>query len=353
MFVNKHSMDSLRLFVDRALQQYANPMTMPGGPVSIDETALPSIHDGDIPPVRHISPETEHAWKAASQVFEKGEIVSGIVTGWNRGGLLVRWDELQGFVPASQLKEMPVFEDDDSRDEKLSRWVGEELGLKVIELDRSRNRLVFSERATIWGPKDGDTLLSDISAGEIRAGHISNLCDFGAFVDLGGVDGLIHISEISWGRVSHPRDMLEIGQDVRVYVISVDRENRRVALSLKRLVPDPWSVVEEKYAVGQVTMATITNLVDFGAFARLEEGLEGLIHLSELCAVPVSHPSQVVNLGEDVSVRVLRIDSTNHRLGLSMRQAADESFDRAEQPRDEPDASPMATEWGNGETLLY
>ena len=259
------------------------------------------------------------AWQNALRTYHEGQTVQCIVTGWNRGGLLVRWNELQGFVPASQLKEMPVFDDETSRDEVLAHWVGEELAVKVIEIDRTRNRLVFSERATIWGPKDGDHLLAEITPGEVREGRVSNLCDFGAFVDLGGVDGLVHISELSWGRVTHPRELLSLGESVRVYVISVDQDNRRVALSLKRLHPDPWSVVERKYAPGTIVPAVITNVVDFGAFARIEDGLEGLIHISELSSSAVTYPTEVVQPGDQVQVRVLRVDSANHKLGLSLK----------------------------------
>jgi small subunit ribosomal protein S1 len=324
------SLETLMAFLQEARRRYA-PVTTDSGPdatcrvpesmqdsgeehAAMDLAQSPSAY-------RQFSPTIEAAWCRAAKVFYEGQIVTGIVTGWNRGGLLVRWDELQGFVPASQLRDVPLFDVDDARDETLARWVGEELVLKVIELDRSRNRLVFSERATVWGPKDGERLLSEVKPGETRRGHVSNLCDFGAFVDLGGVDGLVHVSELAWGRVTHPRELLTIGQEVEAYVISVDRENRRIALSLKRLHPDPWTIVGEKYHIGQILHATITNIVDFGAFARIEDGLEGLIHVSELTDETVAHPGEVVSVGDEVEVRILRIDSVSHRLGLSMRQA--------------------------------
>ncbi|HUV94238.1 MAG TPA: S1 RNA-binding domain-containing protein [Anaerolineae bacterium] len=292
--------------------------------------------------------DVDTAWQDAEQAYRDGQIVEGIVTGWNRGGLLVRWNDLQGFVPASQLKEVPIFEDEESRDEQLARWVGEELRLKVIELDRRRNRLVFSERATMWGPQDGDRLMAEITPGETWRGYVSNLCNFGAFVDLGGIDGLIHLSELSWGRVSHPREVLAIGQEIEVYVMSVDRSNRRIALSLKRLRPDPWTVVDETYHLGQLVSATITNVVDFGAFAQIEEGLEGLVHISELSEARVTHPSQVVKPGERVRVRILRIDSGHHRLGLSLRQAAEEQA-----PNVGFETRPLDSEWGRNSHLLY
>ena len=294
------------------------------------------------------SPDLDTAWQDAERAFQDSQIVEAIVTGWNRGGLLVRWNDLQGFVPASQLKEVPIFDDESSRDEQLARWVGEELRLKVIEMDRSRNRLVLSERATMWGPGDAERLMAEITPGETRRGYVSNLCNFGAFVDLGGIDGLVHLSEISWGRVGHPREALAVGQEVEVYVISVDRSNRRIALSLKRLQPDPWTVVNDNYDLGQVVSVTITNVVDFGAFAQIEDGLEGLIHISELSEARVAHPSEVVKPGDKVQVRILRIDSANHRLGLSLRQAPGD-----QPPNARPETRSLDSDWGDNVHLLY
>jgi len=290
------------------------------------------------PGPEHVRPlALDTAWQSAQEALCDGRVLTGAVTGWNRGGLLVRWHELQGFVPASQLKEVPLFDDPQQREGSLARRVGEELSLKVIELDRSRNRLVFSERATLWGPKDGDAVLAQAVPGEVRSGRVSNVCDFGVFVDLGGVDGLIHLSELSWGRVAHPRDVLSIGERVDAYVISVDKEARRIALSLKRLRPDPWSVVDQKFHTGDVLTATITNMVAFGAFAQIEEGLEGLIHISEMSEIKISHPSEVVQPGDRVQVRVLRIDSANHRLGLSMRLAHEGQASHGAGPRGIPE----------------
>lgn len=306
-----YNLESLADFVNRA-------MARSRASVPPDTTTQGAGEGGD----EHVGAQNaslDAAWMRLAEIMQEDQVTTGIVTGWNRGGLLVRWNELQGFVPASQLKEVPLFSSDDSRDEKLSRWVGEELALKVIELDRSRNRLVFSERATQWGPKDGERLLAAIRPGEVYDGYVSNICDFGAFVDLGGIDGLIHISELSWGRVIHPSRHLQIGQKVRVYVLSVDRAGHHVGLSIKRLLPNPWSVVEEKYAPNDLVEATITNVVEFGAFAQIEEGLEGLIHISELSEERVEHPSEIVGPGDVVRVRILRIDAARHRLSLSMR----------------------------------
>jgi len=348
MFRGGPSLESLTHFLEVAGRHYTH-ITLESSQVEQN----PNNHESDVPSGQpYISPlsfsEADTAWEKAASILGNGQIVHGIVTGWNRGGLLVRWDKLQGFVPASQLKEVPLVEDSESRDEELARWVGEELQLKVIELDRSRNRLVFSERATIWGPRDGERVLSEIKAGEIREGQVSNLCEFGAFVDLGGVDGLIHISELSWGRVNHPRELLDVGQPVRVYVISVDKSGQRIALSLKRLHPDPWTIVDKKYHVGQVIDAVITNVVDFGAFARIEEGLEGLIHISEFPDAKLMHLTDLVQPGQQVRVCVLRIDSPNHRLGLGIYVDTEENPMQS----DSQDA-PLENNWNASADLLY
>lgn len=323
MTTGDHSLESLSRFLEEAHRRYGlSSGDQPDLPIERQAQEVEPPEDGWQGSAEYLESrrEMDAAWHSAMQAFRDGQIVSALVTGWNRGGLLVRWGKLQGFVPSSQLKEVPLFEDEDSRDEKLANWVGEELDLRIIELDRTRDRLVFSERATMWGPRDGERLLAEIRPGEARRGHVSNLRRFGAFVDLGGIDGLIHISELSWGRVTHPSGLLSVGQEVEVYVLGVDKENCRIALSLKRLHPNPWLTVEERYHVGQVTRATITNIVDFGAFAQIEDGVEGLIHISELSHAKVTHPSDLVIVGDRVLVRILRIDSANHRLGLSMRQ---------------------------------
>lgn len=309
--MDMYNLESLSHFIQAAQDHFKEPGDQEPSPVQRSEQADAQSSHYDSDPV----------WQQLGELYQNGIVVHCLCTGWNRGGLLVRWQDLQGFVPASQLRKVPVFHGDRSRDEVLARWVGEELELKIIELDPSRNRLVFSERATQWAPKEGERLLKSISPGDVREGSVSNLCDFGAFVDLGGIDGLIHISELSWGRVSHPSNLLDIGEKVRVYVIDVDQEHERVALSLKRLHENPWSLVEERYGSGDVVEATVTNVVNFGAFAQIEEGLEGLIHISELAEERIGHPTEVVDVGDHVLVRILDIDSDNHRLSLSVRQA--------------------------------
>jgi len=268
--------------------------------------------------------EWERDWQLMHRCFVDGETLELLVTGYNRGGLLVQCNHLQGFVPASQLVGISFNSDEDARREELASRVGNTLVLQVIEIDCERNRLILSERAAVSEEQRADELLAKLCDGDVCQGRVTNLCDFGAFIDLGGIEGLIHISELSWGRVGHPSDVLSEGQEVDVYVLNVDRSQRRIGLSLKRLLPDPWSSVEERYQVGQLVEGVITNVVSFGAFARIEDGLEGLIHISELAEGNFLHPRNVVQEGDVVTARVVHVDGARHRLGLSLRQVGAE-----------------------------
>lgn len=270
-------------------------------------------------------------WERAIRLFEAKERVDLEVVGYNRGGLLVQCGRLQGFVPASQLLELPHELNSQARQAELARRVGDTLCLRVIELDCNRNRLIFSERAAV-GDEDAESFLASLAEGDVCTGHVTSLCGFGAFVDLGGVEGLAHISELSWGRVNHPSDIVKPGDQVEVYVMGVEPAQYRVALSLKRLKPDPWTLVDGRYEVGQLIEVEITNVVSFGAFARVDEGLEGLIHISELAEGNFLHPRNVVREEDKVVARILNIDSVNHRLGLSLRQAHGHSNDQAAPP---------------------
>ena len=264
--------------------------------------------------------DLERDWQAAQEALESGALLELVAAGCNRGGLLVTFGSLRGFVPYSQLSGMPQFVGGDERRQALKDRVGQALKLRVIEIDRDRRRLILSERAAL-GEADADELLSRLRPGDICTGRVTHVRRFGAFVDLGGVEGLIHVSELSWGRVGHPSDVLRPGDEVEVYVIGVNQEERKVALSLKRLTPDPWTLVDERYSVGQLVRGVITNVVSFGAFMRLEEGVEGLIHISELARGNFLHPRMVVQEGDEVTARILSIDSANRRLALSLRQA--------------------------------
>lgn len=260
-------------------------------------------------------------WQVATRAMERGESFSLMVSGANRGGVLVDWNGLQGFVPASHLTELPRSRDPQQRLAELADCIGQSLTVRLIEVDVEQKRLVFSQRAALSEFHSPASLLNSLKPGDVRRGTVTNLTSFGAFIDLGGVEGLIHVSEMSWDRVRHPSDVLRSGWEVEVYVLGVNPEEGRIALSLKRLRPNPWTEVESRYQVGQIVEGEVTNVVSFGAFVRLEEGLEGLIHISELAEGNFLHPRNVVREGDAVRVRVLSIDGAKQRLGLSLRQA--------------------------------
>jgi len=264
------------------------------------------------------APYDDADWDRAEQVWRDDHAVELLAVGYNRGGLLVEWNGLRGFVPASQLIDAPALMD--ARNSHLQSRVNQPMLLRIIELDREQNRLILSERAAQVQPGTRADVLDHLTPGATVTGRVTNLCDFGAFIDLGGLEGLIHISELSWGRVSHPRDILRRDQEVRVYVMDVYRDQGRIALSLKRLLADPWLTVEQRYQAGQIIEGAVTNIVDFGAFVCVEEGLEGLIHVSELAEGQFLHPRNVVQEGDRVRARILNIDGRGRRLGLSLRE---------------------------------
>ena len=277
-------------------------------------------------------------WFQAEEIQQSGEIFEEEVIDFNKGGLLVPFGNLRGFIPASQLSELPRGLSQATRMARLKEYVGQTLPLKVIEVDRRRRRLILSERAARrkWREQQKEQLLNTLVEGEVRHGMVSGLADFGAFVNLGGADGLIHVSELSWDRVSHPREVLEPGQEVDVYILRLDHERKRIGLSLKRLQPDPWSLVDEKYEIDQLVKGAITNVVDFGAFARLEPGVEGLIHVSEIAEEEIGHPSNVLEPGEEVLMRIISIDSQRKRIGLSMRRVPGSEEVEVAEPMEAP-----------------
>jgi small subunit ribosomal protein S1 len=263
-------------------------------------------------------------WERAENIYSNDETINLQVFGYNRGGLLVEGDGLQGFVPLSHLiglaGEKPDLDQGDPRiGHLLSTYVGRILRLKVIECEPERGRVVLSERAALAEPGRRNQLLDDLKTGDHAQGLVTNITDFGVFVDLGGVEGLIHVSELSWGRVRHPSDAASLGQNVEAYVIQVDKERSRVALSLKRLRQNPWDTAETRYQTGMVIDAIITSVVPFGAFARLEEGLDGLIHISEMSKSGEKvNPRDVLTEGQALRVRILQVDASRQRLGLSL-----------------------------------
>lgn len=272
----------------------------------------------------------EEDWKMVDELARSGETYEGKVIGHNKGGLLVQVGQLHGFMPISQLANSRNFNRDRSTADQLRVIVGQPIAAKVIEVDRSRNRLILSERAAMKEQRaeQRERLLAELERGDVREGRVVNLTDFGAFVDIGGIEGLVHISELSWKRVNDPGDVIRIGQEVEVYVLDVDQERQRVALSLKRLETDPWTVVDQLYDVGQLVEANVTKLAQFGAFARILDDyeLEGLIHISELSEDRVNHPKEVVRPGQTVTLRIIRVDPEQRQIGLSLKQVSSAEY---------------------------
>jgi small subunit ribosomal protein S1 len=326
----------------------------------------------------------EKGWRVLEKALESGELVKGKILGFNRGGSIVESEGVQAFVPMSQLvsvsrdvfrevrsqmdraEEQATTEEQDGAEEQAGvetqdgaetqdeaeaedqdgaevqdsaeeqdsqpeepeppDEIGKELELKVLEVNRSRNRAILSERQAVQSMRERRKaeLIKELSVGEVRTGKVTGISSFGAFVDLGGADGLVHISELTWTPVSSPEEVVHLGQDVEVYVLRVDAENNKIALSLKRLQREPWETITDHVQVDDVVDATVTKLTDFGAFARVEGSVEGLIHISELTSRMIGHPREVVREGDAVKVKVLRIEPERRRLGLSIKQAEEQ-----------------------------
>ena len=272
--------------------------------------------------------QEEKDWEEVETHLETGEVITTFVEGYNKGGLLVPVGQLRGFVPGSLVS---VFREGDggSPEDRWTEAIGKEITLKVIEVDRSRQRLILSERDAIGETREAikDQLLDNLSVGDRVTGYVSSLADFGAFVNIQGVDGLVHLSELSWDHVDHPSDLVKVGQELEVEVISIDEEKRRIGLSMRRLQDNPWIEKAEEIKEGQLIQGTITNLTDFGAFARIENtDLEGLIHISELSIDRVGHPSEVVSVGETLALRVISLDMERHRIGLSLEKVDSDQY---------------------------
>ena len=263
----------------------------------------------------------ERGWRQLQTLYESGESFEGEVTGFNKGGLLVNVEGVAAFVPLSQLVGLRPERNDTGAG--LQTAVGKTLRLKVIELNRRRNRVILSERGALqeWRSQQKERLLSELEEGEIRKGRISSIRSFGVFVDLGGADGLVHLSEISWDRNKLPEEMFHIGDEVDVYVMKVDSEKKKIALSIRRAQPAHWDGIVDKYQVGEVVPGIVTKLATFGAFARIEGPVEGLIHVSELVDRRIAHSQEAVREGDILPLKIIRIERDRHRLGLSLKQA--------------------------------
>ena len=294
----------------------------------------------------------ERGWKTLEKLLEAGETVEGKILGFNRGGSIVEVEGVQGFVPMSQLVSVPrdVFsatrqessdeassegdteaqpeQDQESTGPTFDDFLGEELKLKLLEVNRPRNRAIFSERQAVRERREAEKakLIEELQVGEVRTGKVTGVSNFGAFVDLGGADGLVHISEMSWDNIRSPSDLVKVGDEVKVYVLKVDAENRKIALSLRRLEPEPWDTIHERFHVDDVVDGVVTKLTNFGAFARIEGSVEGLIHISELANRRIAHPRDVVQEGDEVKLKILRIEPERRRMGLSLRQAEEDPY---------------------------
>lgn len=326
----------------------------------LDEETLDSIQVGATIPVSVDQPHDQegrlilsiyHAlvqedWHQAEDMMENGKLYEGEISGYNRGGLLVPFGRIRGFVPASHVVGMPRGLKGEERRQRLADMVGEEVGLKIIEVDRQRRRLILSQRQArrAWQKLQRERVMEELTEGEVAHGTVTGITDFGAFVDLGGADGLIHISELSWKQVDDPREVVNIGQEVDVYILDLDWKRKRIALSLKRLKPNPWTQVDEHYHEGQLVEGQVTRVLDFGAFVELDIGVEGLLHVSEMSGTSELSPSEIVRSGEKMLVKIISIDSYKERIALSARQVHRDEWEQwmaeslAASPEDEEKA---------------
>lgn len=261
-------------------------------------------------------------WKHAEVLQNSEDVWTGPVTAANKGGLIMPFGNLRGFIPASHVVDLPRGLNEDDRLKYLDKVVGEEISVKVIEVNRKRRRLVFSQRLAERENRQArkEELLGKLQEGDTRRGVVSGLCDFGAFVDLGGADGLIHISELAWHRVTHPEEVVTVGQKVDVYILHLDDDGKRIGLSLKRLQANPWDLVEEMYHIGQLVEGTVSRLEPFGAFISMEPGIEALLHVSQLSDEEAVDPRAVLYEGQRILTRIISIESNKQRLGLSLKE---------------------------------
>ena len=285
-------------------------------------------------------------WIVAQDLLDSGDIVTHQVIGYNKGGLTVEFNHLKGFVPASHVVDLPRNLNEDQRRTEMEGLIGTDLRLKVIEVDRRRRRLVMSQMLAEreYRTNRREEIFATLKVGDVIEGEVRNLRPFGAFIDIGGADGLLHVSEIGWSPVNHPRDLLNVGDKIQVQVIRLDSAEQRIGSSRKRVLPNPWTEVDQHYHVGDIVTTKITRVVDFGAFAQLEPGVEGLIHISELADITVAEPLKTINAGDEVQVKILRIEPKRQRIGLSRRQAVDavpppdDSASETTDMQNEPDA---------------
>jgi small subunit ribosomal protein S1 len=289
---------------------------------------IPEDHHGNLI-LSYVRALEAKSWKKAQILMKEKETFTGTIEGYNRGGLLVNFNELHGFIPSSQLSfSRRADMTGDTPEKRYTGLIGQEITLHVIEVDQERRRLIFSERSAVHESRDTirDKVIEKLNIGDVLTGRITSLADFGAFVNINGADGLVHLSEISWDRIRHPGDELKVGQEVQVKIISIDKEKRHIGLSIRQLKEDPWQEQIKDLRVGQLVEAKITRLTKFGAFARLTSEIEGLIHISEISDEHIGHPKEVLHEGDDATLRIIKIEQDSHRIGLSLRRVESLAF---------------------------
>ena len=308
------------------------------------------------------------SWDNVDKHLEESDVIESKIIGFNKGGLIASVEGLRGFIPSSQVSALRRMQSTgDTPEQRWQKMIGEPISVRVIEVDRERRRLILSEKAASTESRQSikERVLEELQEGEVYTGRVTSIANFGAFINVNGADGLVHLSEISWDHIEHPREALEVGQEVKVKVINIDREKKRIGLSIRVLQDDPWKSRLEKYSVGQLVEGVITRLTKFGAFARLEGDIEGLIHISEISENRIEHPKEVLKEGDVKSLRVIRIDPEQHRIGLSLRKVdsaafADKDFklmtaefsamDDQEESAEQQPEEPATSEQGSSDT---
>ena len=273
--------------------------------------------------------QEQMSWENVEKLLESDNSVDSKIIGFNKGGLIVGVEGLRGFVPSSQISALRRSQSTgETPEQRWQKMIGQPITVRVIEVDRERRRLILSERAASTESRQSikERVIEELEEGKVYTGRVTSLANFGAFININGADGLVHLSELSWDHIDHPREVLEVGQEVKVKVINVDRDKKRIGLSVRALQSDPWKSRVEKYSVGQLVEGVITRLTKFGAFARLEGDIEGLIHISEIAEHRIEHPKEILKEGDVKSLRVIRIDPEQHRIGLSLRKVDSAAF---------------------------
>jgi small subunit ribosomal protein S1 len=323
----------------------------------LDDEMRKALHEGQEVPVYVLNPRDQddnlvvsinlglqqYDWERARALLESQDVTEVTVTGYNKGGMLVEWGRLEGFIPYSHLMTMSAEMAGRDRRDAFDSLQGRTLGVKVIEVDQKRRRLIFSEREAQreWRAQQKARLMTELMEGDVVRGKVTGIRDFGVFVDLGGADGLIHVSELAWHRVEHPNDVLDIGDEIDVYVLDLDHDRNRIALSRKRLLSDPWDDALERYHEGQLVYGTVTNVVDFGAFIVLDDGLEGLLHLSEMGDGSLQEPFSYMRKGDRLLLRISRLEPHRRRVGFTQRDIPDEASENLDDEGEPPAGVPF------------